>query len=352
MSDVVNSSDIQLALDNSVPANLPVLKSWLFDFVHGTLNNSELTPVLADLFKVYDQFDEPRSIIMPSLLAFDRKLLQFSHRNIRHLIASSLNGESAAFFSMFFSHFFNRFEIHYCDSQENLYEWVTQMVNTDDGLFTDENYFTDEGTGGEGVICLHAKVVFDITEHAHVYDVWEDTIKLLTILKPVKWFVFHVPVLDIRINTLVADDAQYVEELVTGDDPYFDNVSYTPPADKLATDVDPVWKTDGTPPILTDEMDTEYFLQTINVITVQYADNPGFDVNLSAVTKVTQYPDGSWYLQCQCELPKEIVYFKLGGGFDLISADVLKPIYIKPLNTDSNMRLRFTWTVPPQVGDL
>lgn len=351
MSDVIRQYDIRTFLDKTVPASLPKLKEWLFEYSNGLLNSSELTPVLADLDNVYNQFDEPSAIIMPSLLVYDRKLLQFSHRSIRHLIALALNGESAAFFSQYFSHFFNRFEIHYCDSQENLYDWMTQMINTDDGLFTDESHFTDEGTGGEGVISLHAKVVFDITEHADVYDKWEDTIKLLAILKPVKWFVFHVPVLDIRINALVDGDAQYVEELVTGADPYFENLSYTPPSDLLATDVEPVWKTDGAPPLPTDNFDTETLLLSINLITVHYADNPGFNVALQGVTKVVQDADGAWYFQCQCELPKEIVFFKLGGSFDLIQADIVKPVYIKPLNTDNNMRLRFTWRVPPQIGN-
>jgi len=340
MSDIVSRDDIESTVNIAFPPHLDVLRKFFYEYADGILNHSDITELLTEASSTYSPFETMG--LSPELLVYDPRLKAFSDLDIRHLVAMSLGGEGVAFFTSFFDHFFNRFELHYADSQENLYETVSQIIRSDEGSFTDEGEFTDAISG---LCTLHAQVIFDITEVAAAQLVWDRTVRLLSLMKPARLFVFHVPVVDIRLNALIAGDPQYDATLLTGDSPSFGSFVYNTP-DKLQTDADPVWKTDGAPPIKTDGNSTEGFLQSLSILVVRYASAPAVDVALTATVTLTRNASNEWCYRAQAELPEDIVYLSVDGSITLASMDVLKPVYIKPFNTDEHMRLRVSWVIP------
>jgi len=340
MSDIVSREDIESTINVAFPPHLDVLRKFFVTYSDGILNQSSVTDLIREAQSVYSPFETMG--LSPELLVYDPRLKAYSDLDIRHLVAMSLGGEGVAFFTSFFDHFFSRFELHYADAQENLYETVSQLIRSDEGAFTDEGEFTDSISG---LCTLHAQIIFDITEVAAAQLVWDRTIRLLSLMKPARLFVFHVPVVDIRLNALIAGDPQYDASLLTGDDPSFSSFVYNTP-DKLQTDADPLWKTDGAPPINTDGNSTEGFLQSLSNLVVRYASAPGVDVALAAEVTLTRNASNEWCYRAQAELIEDIVYLSVDGSITLASMNVIKPVYIKPFNTDDHMRLRVSWVIP------
>jgi hypothetical protein len=349
---VISERDIEATLFRTVPSHFSKLRSWLFDYANGLFNHSKLTPYLEKLPSTYNQFLMLPEELYPSLLAFDPRLTYYSQYDIRGLVALALAGDGPAFFSQYFAHFFDGYELHYCDSQENLFEVLAYKSHTDEGYYTDEGQFTDSGSGGEGVVCLHAKVTFDITQLDAVRAKWQDTIDLLGLFKPVRLFVFHVPALVIRMNMLDPESPEFDPLLTSGMDKYFDNVLWQLPSGKLQTDAVPVLLTDGSPPINTDSVTTDQFLSSLTVLNVRYASTPGVLNTLVSEVRVAKLKNGNWLYWSQAEVGAELIYVQISGAVNLFSADIVRPTYVKPFNSDGNMRLRFLWEVADGVGEM
>jgi hypothetical protein len=239
MSEVIARTDIEAFAANTFPEHLDVIKAAFIEYLDSTFNHSDLTPQLTALPTYFDQFQESS---ISQMLMYDKALAQYSHYDIRSIIGLSIVNEGPGFFTRFFSHFFDRFELFYSDYMENRYETLSGVIYTDEGHLTDGHNFTDDGIG-VGPYCILATVIFGIAERAAVESVYYDAYRLLTIMKPARLFVFLIPTVDIRFNELLSGDEQYIPALVTGGDPSFTLVMATVTASGLTVSVNATNKT-------------------------------------------------------------------------------------------------------------
>jgi hypothetical protein len=340
MSDVLSQDDITRFVANSVPEHLDNVRLYMSEYLDGVFNHSLLTPRLQDLPNYFNQFET--SSISPMLL-YDKALSRFSHYDIRNLIAMSLVDSGPGFFTQFFAHFFDRFELYYADSNENRYETLSGVIYTDEGHLTDSQTFTDDGIG-VGPYCILASVIFSMVDRATIEAKYIDAYNLLTLMKPARLHVFFIPTLDIRFNQLLSGDPQYVPILVSGTDRYFDLTVISPDRPgQLITDKSPTpWLTEGG--ITTDAFSIQNYLNGLG-LKVKYASAPTNLITLT--TKTYAIPkDYGFFFSAEAEISEEVSYIELSGSQVIFNVGVRKPLLLKALNSDGHMRIRVSWNVP------
>ena len=338
MSSVVERTDIDAFISSSVPEYLSVFRQFFAEYTDALLNGSSFSATLAKLPLYFNQFETSD---LPPLLQYDTKLAAYSSYDIRNLVALSMVDDGPSFFTQFFAHFFERFELYYADRNENRYETLSGVLYTDDGQVTDSLIFTDEGIG-EGCYALMAQVIFYMSERAAIAAQWADIYAMLTLMKPARLFVHQVPTLDFHINAIDPTDPAYDEDYAS----YF-TVDFNALPSKLVTDVG--LKTDGGGGLTTDYASLADYLATLTVVAVKYADAPTVTETLTGKVYIVEKVQ-SLYVAIEAAIEKEIVYLALSGASEIFHATVLTDLFIQGFSTTETMKIRFTWTVPKGTG--
>lgn len=337
---LVPREDIQKYIEKAIPPHLDVFRRFFTEFDDVLLNESRAADALSIILNYYNHFET--SGISP-MLVYDKRLLEFSGLDIRNLIALSISDAGPSFYTQFFASFFERFELYYSDSEENRYENISGLIYTDEGHFTDDATFTDEGVG-QGAYCLLADILTNPYEFLHNQQYIPIAANLMVPMRPGRLHVFVRPVVEVRLNQLIFSDPEYDATLVTGDERFFENVTTSLPA-RLETDASPEILTDGDPPVTTDNVSTIDFLQSLSNINVKYASDPNTTVQLPLTNKIIDQGDSVLYM-AEIVIPENIVWFSLTGAVNPFSATVVRNIFIEGFVKDPvHEVLRLSWSV-------
>ena len=318
MSDLFDKTKIDKYINRIVPEHFPFINKSMNAYLYSLLNYSSITDELSNLESFFNIFEN--NTATNSYTIFDDRLIQFLNEPIQDILVLALQNQNVSLFQLFYSRYFDKFEMNYKNSQGYFSTGLDfTPTTTDVGDTTDEGNTTD--TLPTGLYFMEVKVYYNYDNYDDVKEKKDIVVPLISVIKPAWIFFVFQPVLELDITD--DDTRSHIDFLVEN----YEGLNNT-------TDVG----------LTTDASITFYTDTSIDDIVKSFQDVVWTDENsvtreefiIPEYTKTGGTYELSWLLFCNSNLR----YVKISGNYVLLEMNINDDNFISSTTIDGNMYIK------------
>lgn len=195
---MITDSTITRFVQTNIPEKYYNVKDLFIAFLKAMIGvDSDIQDYLNNIVNYYNPFS---SLFNPAWLLFDKLLKNEDLTRVLDIIPYAIDHFGYQFFFNFYAIYYSdQFDLLYADASGSTFSSLSPVIYTDMLRGTDEGYFTDN-LGSIPV--LFVKYYYEIDRAALLLGYRDEVIRMTTIFRPARYFVYFLPVFQINLRTV------------------------------------------------------------------------------------------------------------------------------------------------------